>query len=313
MALLTQEQVDMMSPEEKAQHLQMIQDEIKRRQGGLNMPNKNPIDYAVGGLGGALRGFAGQAPKEQPEISPLEKMVLASQLKGTNPEAYKPTTQAAWQADEKFKAGLNTVDTGEVDEEGKPIMVSKGQAAFQRGEENKDKTAWQLFTSKNNPGSASARSPIGTAVIGMQPVNMALSVLEKPNITVGEAGNAIATISAAYKNGNPEGLETAQIKLANLKEFISGNPQKALAPAMRAHLIEELNTIKDTHQSFINKHLTSTEKLNAKLIKKHQDEWDSMKSEWYKPVGAASGGLGGEGSATRSGKTKSGISYTIEE
>lgn len=95
-----------MSPDQKQKAIQEIEQELQRR--NTQGVTSKVTGGVMGGITGALRGLSGQAPKEQPEISPIDKMILASQLKGAQPTKYEPTTMEEALEFEKAKAGIKS-------------------------------------------------------------------------------------------------------------------------------------------------------------------------------------------------------------
>jgi hypothetical protein len=99
------EQIKQMTPEQREQAAQSLEQELLRRK---SAGGQRAVGGVVGGITGALRGLSGQSPATPPSVNPLEKMVLASQLKGTQPTKYEPTTMAETLELERARAGVKS-------------------------------------------------------------------------------------------------------------------------------------------------------------------------------------------------------------
>lgn len=164
-------------------------------------------------------------------------------------------------------------------------------------QEQFDQKQWTQFINKNTPTLASSRSTLGMAANGNLRADRALATIQNnPTMTYQDLGNVVGDLAGIYQGGAPTDMgmkhqqyESIQSSLANLKQYVTGNPQDAVPPKIKGKILDVISKLKAVNNTAIKNHFDGQEAGQKKLIDKFPDQWkdfrQKVEGEYATPLG----------------------------
>ena len=159
--------------------------------------------------------------------------------------------------------------------------VSTKQATNDRLKENNINTSWDRFLTKNNPEMASSRSTLGQVSIANLRANRALEIMKNPTLTYQDLQAEVSDFAGIMMQGTPtdRGMKDSEYKtmrssMANIQQYLTGNPQDAIPAPIKQHITENLQKLRSIDNAYLKNHLEGTRKTHGSYFKKvAPDRW----------------------------------------
>lgn len=178
----------------------------------------------------------------------------------------------------KFGFVQNRAFVNDETKQNRDLKISEKQNQF-------DQRIYQKVIDKNNPSTAGRSGALGQAATANTRAQTAINTIDNaPFLTSQDLSNITVDLAGIYKRGVPGEVEinaqdynSLQKKIANIKQYISANPQKAVSPEIKKKLRDTLLSLSEVNNKIIKSNFDSAEAAYKPLFKRNPDLYQAWK------------------------------------